>query len=70
MRWYSRFQSLVETNTVTVKVTAGVIECYQVPGPGRSTLGIFIIQSTQFSPMKQTDNYPFMEEGAGAQRGF
>lgn len=70
MRWYSRFQSPVETNTVTVKVTARVIQCYRAPGPGRRTLATFIFQYVQFSPMKQADDYPFMEEGAGAHRGF
>lgn len=70
MRWYSRFQSPVETNTVAVTVTAQVSKYQRTPGPGRSTVGTFIIQYIQFSPMKQADDYPFMEEEAGAHRSF
>lgn len=69
MMWYSRFQSPVETNRVTVKVTARVIECYRVPGPELSTLGTFVIQALP-SSIKQEDYYSFMEEGTGAQRCF
>lgn len=67
--WYSRFQSPVETNRVTVKVTARVIECHQVPDPELSPLGPFVIRALP-SSMKQAEYYPFVEEGAGAQRHF
>lgn len=69
MIWYSKFQNPVETNRVTVKVTARVIECSRVPGSERSASGTFVIQALP-SSMKQADYYPFMEEGAGAQGRF
>lgn len=60
----------MEANTVTVKVTARVIECCRAPGPGPSTSDTFIFQYVQFNPIKQADDYLFMGEGAGTHRGL